>query len=265
MDGYSTRLLVGHQAPHLGPVDDCTEATTIVAWSQSLHSMVLIANTCKQWGCRFCGAMKVRQLATRCVAAKPNRLITLTVNPALHTSPREAFDSTRRQLPKFSQHFRRQLGEFEYMKVLEVTKKGWPHYHLVTRCPYVNQTDLSAKWDALTGARIVDVRAIKQTRDVYWYVTKYLAKQAYIEWTNRRVTMTKHFAQPQPKKDIGSLELIDAKRFYSAPRHWLRWEQPGTVWEQIGPLVWACVGGHRVDPHGGQAISLDTTDESEDF
>ena len=94
---------------------------------------------------------------------------------------------------------RRVHGEFEYFRVLEVTRKGWPHYHLIVRSEYIPHATIKSVWAELTGATIVDVRKIKKSQDVYFYLVKYLGKQKYIPWTNRRVSWTRHFF---PKSDF---------------------------------------------------------------
>jgi hypothetical protein len=219
-------------------LDHCTDATTLLAWSETLATWIIIANTCKRWTCRFCGEMKSRQFAQIARSAQPNRLITLTVNPPLYDSPRQAFEKTAPAVAKLTQTIRRHKGPIEYLRVLEVTRKGWPHYHLVARSPYIDQGWLSNEWDKLTHAPIVDIRAIKQSQEVYWYVMKYLGKQRYIEWTNRRVTMTRAFAPAKPPNDRPSLGLLDTKRYCYHPRAYMFHEWPGSTWTQLGPLVY---------------------------
>lgn len=151
----------------------------------------------------------MRHFAWKCFDAKPNRLVTFTVANAIWRSPRDAFEGTKRKITQAATRLRREFGEFEYFKVLEVTKKGWPHYHLVVRSPYISQRHLSNLWDELTGAHIVDVRKLKATKDVYFYVMKYLAKQKYIPWTNRRVSWSKRFFVKTPFDTSKGLELVD--------------------------------------------------------
>lgn len=235
---HPTRLLIGSQRPPLGRILDCTAATTITAWSQTHRAEVVLASTCEAWSCRCCGEHKAKRLARIAQAAKPNRLITLTVNPTLHDSPRAAFDNTRRQLGPFTRTCRKLLGSMEYLRVLEITKRGWPHYHLVARCPYLPHQLASDTWNALTGAPIVDVRQIKQSKDVYWYVVKYLSKQGYIDWTERRVTMTKNFATADTTKPPDELGLIDFRSVRIHPAEYLRYEKPRTAWIPLSHKAW---------------------------
>lgn len=134
---------------------------------------------------------------------------------------------------------RREYGEFEYLRVLELTKKGWPHFHFVARSGYIPQPWLSDRWDTLTGAPIVDVRKIEKTREAYWYVMKYLGKQHYCTFTERRVTMSKGFAPKRPEKRSAELDLQGIQHECYHPRDFLRYQFPGTEWTQLGPLLFA--------------------------
>jgi len=207
-------FLIGDGPIDLGDVSLCKSASTITGYSMTLDRYVIVAVTCKRWGCRFCGDKKVKRLAAITAQAKPNTLITLTVNPRVHHTPHDAWSTTRRKIPVLSQLIRKSCGEFEYLKILEVTKKGWPHYHFIARSDWIPQKQLSKWWKKLTHAPIVDIRQIKKTKDAYWYVVKYLGKQRYIPWTNRRASMSKHFdlGQDPPKKGGLELELIQRHR-----------------------------------------------------
>jgi len=225
-------LLVSHH----GGVDNwmkcCPVARTMEGWSETLSAWVIIQVRCKRWGCPICGRRKVQHYAQKVATAKPNRFITLTCWTELYESPREAFDQTRRAIPKFMAKLRNAYGEFECFRVLEATKKGWPHYHMIARCPYIPQPELVTLWRDLTGNKIVDVRAIDKTTHAYWYVVKYLAKQQHIPWTDRRCTWTKAFF-PEPDFESGESLNIMALHFANAhPADHVRWCYEGCTLER---------------------------------
>ena len=182
----NNKFLVGSTLNHESLANTCPSAKTLTGFSTLLDRWVVIQIRCKRWGCRHCGERKVTYLGWRCQDAEPNRLITLTISTSLWETPRQSYEATKSKVTQLAIRLRRKFGEFEYFKVLEVTKKGWPHYHLVVRSGYIPQPTISDIWQQLTGAHIVDVRAIKKTRDVYFYVVKYLAKQKYIPWNRFR-------------------------------------------------------------------------------
>jgi hypothetical protein len=214
----------------------------MIGYSQSLQREVLVAITCKRWGCRFCGEQKIKKHATIAADAEPTKLITLTVNNNLHAGPREAYDATRRKIPDLVKRIRKAHGEFEFMRVLEITKAGWPHYHFIARCSYIPQSWLSDQWNILTGAPIVDVRKIKRPSEAYFYVMKYLGKQRYIHWTNRRVTFSRGYAVKSEDAPRLSLDMLMQEFHGDHPDDFLRWNCSGQAIEQISTLVFGFLG-----------------------
>lgn len=237
-EAESDRFLVGCDKSIDLWMRTCPRAKTLEGWSETLDAWVIVANTCNNWSCPVCGRRKVQHYAQKVAKAEPNRLITLTVNPSRHSSPREAFDSTRRKVTELATKLRRRYDEFEFFRVLEVTKKGWPHYHLITRSPYIPQPEISDLWNGLTGAPIVDVRQMKKTVQAYWYVVKYLAKQKYIPWTDRRAAWTRKFFKkvdfvPGPKLNILVPHFANAH-----PADHARWCYEGSYLERYSDNCW---------------------------
>jgi len=184
----------------------CPHAQTLTAWSEPLCSEVLIPLGCKQWACRFCSEIKIKQLAAKTRDARPTRMMTLTVDPKLWRDPRAAFDGTRAQVPELIRRIRKKFGTCEYLRVTELTKNGWPHYHLLIRSNFLPHAWVRDAWAELTGATIVDLRQVKKTFRAYGYLVKYLSKLHKIEWTERHVSYSRGFFPPDtrpPKKDPG--------------------------------------------------------------
>jgi hypothetical protein len=154
------------------------------------------------------------------------------------------------QISKLVQKIRRRGTDFEYLRVLEVTKKGWPHWHFVARAGFIPQKWLSETWDELTGAKIVDIRRIKETSEVYWYVVKYLAKQLYVRWTDRRTAMSKKFQTTPPPKPRGSLQLEEIQRHMQHPQDFIRENFSGQTLYPLSPIAWTLspVGTRVVKP-----------------
>lgn len=217
---YRVPFLLTSITDHPYCFDTCPNATTSVAYSEFFSSTIIVAVTCKRWGCRYCGEKKAINLGFRVQLADPNKLITLTTNPKVYETPRMAYEDTRRKLADFSKLIRKEIGSFEYLRILEVTKKGWPHYHLVARSGYIPHSLVSSVWKGLTGAPIVDIRKIKKLENVAKYVMKYLCKQKYIPWTNRRVSWSRKFFPWKVKAQRGLWQLT--------ARRWMN-EDPGTV------------------------------------
>ncbi len=176
-----------------GMVTCCPSASSYCCIEQATGLEAIIALGCKRWGCKYCGPRKCFNLALKCENAAPNKFITLTVKNDLYENPLAAFKATSKKVARLSKAIRLHVGSFDYLRVLEATTAGWPHYHLIARCDFIKQDWLSDQWRALTGAPIVDIRAVKKQEGVFRYVMKYLCKQKYIPWTDRRISWSKDF------------------------------------------------------------------------
>jgi len=176
----------------------CPAAQTLLAHDIDYDENLVITLPCKQWSCRYCAHRKIATLAAKTALAEPNRLLTLTVNPALYEEPRHAFDSTRRQIPVLFAQLRIRFEEVEYLRVTEATRLGWPHYHCMVRSPYLPHPVIRDAWAKLTGATIVDIRQVTKCFKAYFYLMKYLSKIHSLEWTERHVSTSKGFFRPEP-------------------------------------------------------------------
>lgn len=204
------------------------------AYSSQFRCTVWIALPCRQWSCRHCANVKIKQLSAKVEKAKPNRLMTLTVDPSLWENPRHAFDGTRRQVPELFRSLRSKFSPIEYLRVTELTKRGWPHYHLLIRSPYLPQPVVQKKWLDLTGARIVDLRQVKDKLNTYTYLVKYLSKMHKIGWTERHVSYSKHFFAADDKPASNGLELSDHTIIETHPSTYLISRFRGAHLTQLG-------------------------------
>lgn len=213
----------------------CPYAGTVTAYSIALRGYVLCALPCKRWGCKTCGPRKARALAFRVEEAKPNRFITLTIAPELFETPRAGFDRSRRMIAELAKVLRKRVGEFEYVKVLEVHKSGFPHYHLLARSGYIPHALLKEAWKSLTDAFIVDIRRIDKGTNVFKYMIKYLCKQSYIPWTNRRCSWTRNFFPEREKYNKLPLKMTEKQRWEHCPSVVANEQFPGREIVQLTP------------------------------
>jgi len=171
----------------------CPRGRTLTAWDQIDQNLHVFRSSCNTWKCLVCAGRKAARLAYRVEAAFPDKFITLTCRVTRRQTPRQAYDRSRRQVSELAKRIRRNGSEFEYLRLLEETKRGWPHYHLIARSPYIPQAHLSEMWRLLTGHLIVDIRALDDTKEAVWYVTKYVTKQKEVSYTSRRVSWSRRF------------------------------------------------------------------------
>jgi len=219
----------------------CPVADTLTAWSAALKREIIIQLRCKRWGCPHCGPRRVAHTAHRVKAARPNKFVTLTTRVTDTETPREAYDRTRRKLSTLVRGIRKTWGYFEYMRVLEVTKKGWPHYHLVARAAWIDQAWLSAEWQRLADAHIVDIRAIRKKANVVQYLVKYLYKQSHVPWTNRRLSWSPGFFNQPPDDPPPPLDLMEPKKEGMSPATYFSCYHHGREIEEYGADAWLIV------------------------
>lgn len=220
------------------PISECPHAATAILWSEKYRVTAIAMLPCKRWGCVWCGRRRVRRFALKCEAAAPNRLLTLTTDAKQFITPREAYDHARKAWSALTVWWRRHHGELAYFRVLESHKNGYPHFHACLRSAYVAQAQLSTKWAELHHSPIVDIRRIKKKAGVFCYVTKYLSKQTYISYTNRRLSWSRNFfpKEEKPAPPLGRLDI--RQRLDSPPSLSLLRLFPGRVAEQLTPTLW---------------------------
>lgn len=142
------------------------------------NQVKLVPLCCRSWTCDHCFPKRLRDLRDIAKAGHPTKFITLTVNPKYWPDPYEA---TRRLVESWRlirQQMKREglAKSVEYLGVIELTKAGVPHLHLLVRMPYVDQEWLSEKMALYMRSPIVDISAVKSQRHVTRYLAKYCSK-----------------------------------------------------------------------------------------
>lgn len=155
--------------------DSCVTGSLLGA-NESGTVIKLIPLFCHKWTCPQCRKIKAYKWRDIAVAGNPQRFITLTLKENKRLTVRYQAQIIKDAFPKLVAAARKEFGEFEYMMVFELTKKGTPHVHLLQRGAFIPKAWLSRTWRALTGAFVVDIKKIFNPKDVGNYITKYLGK-----------------------------------------------------------------------------------------
>ena len=194
----------------------------------------VIHKACRRWRCEACGPKKLiearKYIEAGVVEAlfqrpdDPVRLLTITfptdrdLQVVVADDVREANQRTGR----FIEDIRRKLGcQFEYFKVIEPTKRGRIHLHMICwgdrlpkctpRQAHMRGIQGRAANDCYCtpahpciqrvaydhGLGFVDIRAAQKPNEVIWYVTKYLTKSIrQTRWPRyaRRISASHRFA-----------------------------------------------------------------------
>jgi len=102
------------------------------------------------------------------------RFLTLTSSP-------DAPVGIQRSWRKLYMRMRRRNLVSGYLKVVEKTKSGHKHLHIIFRGSYIDQKLLSYWWQQIHNSKVVDIRQVDlhgSKRKIANYLAKYLIKEA---------------------------------------------------------------------------------------
>jgi hypothetical protein len=186
---------------------------------------------CNTWSCSYCGPRKART-AKAAIRATAESLglkyfLTLTLDPKkLGGGLKFAVPYMRAVFNKFRLYLKRMYGQApSYICVLEFTKAGLPHLHVLFD-RYISQRWISHTWDTLGGGRICFIKQVT-VKNVTRYLSKYLTKDLLLSAPKgaRRITTSR------------SIKLFP--KFSS-----------GVVWEFLRESIWSLLSAHRVAGYG---------------
>lgn len=232
-------------------LDCCPRAQTLVAYSLTHQADILYVLPCRTWSCRPCAERKIKQMACMVRDVKPNRLLTLTVNPALYASRKEAWEKTVKQVPILIRRLRAKFGSVEYLRVTELTSKGWPHYHLLLKSAFLPHSVVKRYWSEQTGAYVVDIRQVRKSFSAYKYLVKYLSKLHHIDWTARHVSRSRGFRPSSDWTPEEPIETAEGEFVHSHPAHVLMERYQGQKAQRLSPGAYVI---QRTEPNGDEAL-----------
>lgn len=153
----------------------CGEATLV---NPAIGSGRAVTLFCKCWACQHCVAGCRRRLRGLFLAGEPDMFITLTWDTKLPGNPAQAARVMVRGWRKLRRRIARHLGiePPPFYLVIEQTRKGYPHVHILLRMPFLWRGWLKRNWREITGSYIVDIRRLHSQRHAASYLSKYLAK-----------------------------------------------------------------------------------------
>lgn len=179
---------------------------------------------CRCWECDECAPKRLKQLRAIALSGNPDRFITLTWRAAhAALTPEQAREQIARAWNVALHRLRRRYKKrIEYFVVVETTKSGWPHLHILLRGPWIDQAYLSKVMKELIDAPIVDIRKIDNKGRAVAYVSKYISKS--------------------PAR-FGKMRTWWRSRGYSTARSddmrrgWLKWDRVEVVREDARTII----------------------------
>lgn len=155
----------------------CTQYALVNGKIEQPEATVL---KCKCWDCDRCEPGRRKAVFELALAGKPNKFLTLTVNPSVGVDADERAQSLLwawRILVKRLQR-RHHIKRIEYLWIVEATKNNEPHIHILLRAPWIDKQYISDVMKELINAPIVDIQAVSNQRSMAYYVSKYCSKDA---------------------------------------------------------------------------------------
>lgn len=201
----------------MGKMSYCGSQTIATRKSGQAHVYSL---RCKRWTCPTCAPRRRKRLIAEALEGQPNRFVTLTVNPHWYGSPEERGRRLVEAWRDYVREFRRlnPTKELHYLAVIELTKLGEPHIHLICRSSRIPQAELSAWMAKRMGAPVVDVRLVRGAREVAKYVSKYISKRPIKlgslkrYWRSLKYLPTSNAEKRRLRRQQQSVWIIDMDR-----------------------------------------------------
>jgi hypothetical protein len=166
---------------------------SIKGWDSRQNKICYRRVNCGSWTCSYCGPRKAKR-AKRAIRDLAETLglcyfLTLTIDPSHLREGEDPIKHLQVSFDKFRTYLRRKFGETPvYIRVVEFTQKGLPHYHILTD-RYIEQQWISRTWNRLGGGKIVWIRRAR-IRKIAHYLAKYLTKELLLSAPKgtRRIT-----------------------------------------------------------------------------
>jgi len=91
--------------------------------------------------------------------------------------------------------------DIQYLVIVEATKHGEPHLHILYRGPFIPQRVLSHWMSQLISSPICDIRKVRSQRELIRYVAKYVTKKPAQFGTSKRYWQSRGYQLPDPERE----------------------------------------------------------------
>lgn len=154
---------------------------------KSVGAAAYYRTTCKTWGCSSCREDLIRKFQMRiqygCSVLRPSWLITLTFKLGEEGVRDAAYVNKvwRRFWVLYRRYDPTEAKQAAWFRVIEATKKGMPHLHLVVGGLTGTKEEIQLRWrklwyEASIDSYVIDVRKVFSPYGAGTYLTKYLSK-----------------------------------------------------------------------------------------
>ena len=150
---------------------------------------------CKSWTCPDCYPDRRKRLIAEAIGGQPTAFLTLTIRRHESMTANEAATRITAAWPVLVKRITRRYGikHLARFVVMEATKLGWPHLHVLLRGQWIDQAWLSAQMLDLLDSPVVDIRKIDGPGRVAGYVAKYVGKATHKFGTCKRYWQSRDY------------------------------------------------------------------------
>ncbi len=204
-------------------------STTLVKWETDARTATALR--CRSWLCPDCQPDRKRRLIKEILDGAPTVFLTLTIRRV----PGEAAPEAAKRLIDAWRRCRRswmlthKVKRLPFYCVVEATKLGWPHLHVMLRNVWLDQKWLSHFMDEAINSPVVDIRKIDGPGRAAGYVGKYAGKCSQKFGTCKRYWRSKDYIVRKAQDD--AQDAVKRRGFeveHTAIHHLV------TCWEQLG-------------------------------
>lgn len=166
---------------------------------------------CDTWDCDDCGPNRLKRCRGEVAAGRPNKFLTLPVDPSRFADPWAARLALGTAFPRLIRKLERIMGfNIPYWVGCERTpSNGYPHLHVALRCKYLPQKLIKKIWDELGMGYIVDIRKVWSVGGIMHYFTKYMGKglaryishKGGVRHVSKRYWKSRNWILPDTKKE----------------------------------------------------------------
>lgn len=185
---------------------------------------------CRCWTCPTCQPDRVKRLIAEAIGGHPTTFITLTLraDDNRDRSAQAQALSYAWRIIRLRAMRRSRTTKLPFIAVLEATKAGTPHLHILARVRWLDQRWLSLQAAELLNAPIVDVRRIDAHRSIAGYVAKYVGKAPKQFGTSKRYWKSRDYelraewrdrSQHRPRSDFARVD----RPLYTLAHMWQSW------------------------------------------
>lgn len=169
---------------------------------RELNKVGAVSLRCRSWTCELCHPVRKAQLVAQCHRGAPTTFLTLTIRrkPGAEAN-KAALELTRawrilrlRILRKY------RIKKLPFAAIMEATKAGWPHLHILLRSIWIDQRWLSEQMQDIADSPTVFIERIDNKARVNAYVAKYCGKAAHKFGTAKRYYFSQDYMIADAKK-----------------------------------------------------------------